>query len=74
MKITITAKRENLTQGKEYFIMADYRKRHSKQVIIDNGLVLFDDKFNVQMIFSGFEITDESRGDTYIFEYSEVTL
>ena len=68
MKVTIKAKRENLTTGKEYPVMADYRKRESKQVIQDNGLVLFDDKFNVQMIFSGYEITDESKGDTYIFK------
>lgn len=58
------------TFGKEYEVIADYRKRQSGQMVADNGFVINDDLGQTQMVFNGdFKITDNEVGNTFVFNY-----
>lgn len=50
------------TYGKEYQVIADYRNRKSGQVVKDDGLVIFDNTGQEQMIFlNEFEMIDDGK-------------
>lgn len=50
------------TFGKEYQVIADYRNRKSGQAVKDNGLVIFDNTGQEQMVFPDeFKIIDDGN-------------
>jgi hypothetical protein len=79
MKVTYNKKlqdsRDNgkhFTYGKSYNVLADYRKRDSRQHERDNGLVVLDDFGQVNMLFADeITITDTDTTNVYVFDYKE---
>lgn len=61
-------KNERYTYQKEYDVLADYRNRHSRQIVADNGLVIVNDAGENDMVFlDNFKISDTTKGNTFIF-------
>lgn len=60
------------TFGKEYDVLADYRLRKQwNNGVRDNGFVIKDDTGASNMVFiEDVEITDNSKGNTYVFAYN----
>jgi len=57
------------TYGKEYNVIADYRKRQSGQ-IQNSGFVVVDNMGQSNMLFPyQVKITDDNKEGVYIFEY-----
>lgn len=59
------------TFGKEYPVIADYRKRKSGQRFKDNGFVVKDNRGQDNMLFSNEVVIIEDNEPCYIFDYSE---
>ena len=61
---------KKFTCNKDYEVIADYRKRQSRQAIDDNGFVIKDDSDNIQMVFQDdFIIIDKGIENTFVFDY-----
>jgi hypothetical protein len=81
MKIMYNVKKEtfenqNVTYGKEYEVIADYRTRpQNKGWSRDDGFVIKDDNGQVEMLLlEDIKITDNNIGNTFIFEYKKGKL
>ncbi len=59
------------TFGKEYQVIADYRKRQSKQMFRDNGFVVKDNRGEYNMLFSDEVIIIEDGEPCFIFDYNQ---
>lgn len=60
---------ELFTKDKEYEVIADYRLRQSGQRFRDDGLVIKDNKEQIQMVFlDSFKITDVEQNNTFVFK------
>ena len=62
---------EKFTFGKEYQVIADYRKRQSKQMFRDNGFVVKDNRGEYNMLFSDEVIIIEDGEPCFIFDYNQ---
>ena len=58
---------EKFTFGKEYQVIADYRKRESNQIHRDNGFVVKDNKGQDNMLFSNEVIIIEDNEPCFTF-------
>jgi len=58
------------TYGKVYNVLADYRKRNSRQRFRDNGFVIIDNTGQHNMLFMDqVTVTDNNIENTFVFEY-----
>ena len=59
------------TYGKIYNVIADYRKRDSKQTNRDNGFIVIDNLGQNNMLFENeIVIVDNNIDNTFIFNYN----
>jgi hypothetical protein len=59
------------TFGKEYQVIADYRKRQSGQIYRDNGFVINDNRGQENMLFYDEVVIIEDGEQCFVFDYSE---
>ena len=62
-------KDEIFTLGKEYKVLADYRRRQSGQKYADNGFVVKDNRGHKNMLFSNEVEIIEDEEKCFTFEY-----
>ena len=61
---------KRFTLGKEYKVIADYRKRQSGQTVRDDGFVVIDDKGQENMLFSNEVVIIEDGEECFTFSYN----
>jgi hypothetical protein len=61
---------KKFTFGIEYKVIADYRKRQSRQTIRDNGFVVIDNQGNENMLFLNQVEIIEDGEKCFIFSYN----
>lgn len=70
MKVICKVKeKERFTLNNSYTVLADFRKRDSKQHIQDNGLVVINDRGEIDMLLPGEVMIVEDDTPCYVFEY-----